>query len=107
MGCTAEVCSFRDHFSDFQKIDAVLLGVNTDSIESHKKFREKHNLPFPLLSDLNGETSKNYGTLLPGKVSNRVTFFISPDGQIKDKLNWVNWYSYAETVNKKLSSLRA
>ncbi len=107
MGCTAEVCSFRDNFDEFKKIDAVLLGVNTDSVESHKEFIAKHKLPFSLLSDATGEVSKNYGSLLFGKVSNRETFFISPDSQIKGKLSWVNWFNYAEAVQKKLSELKA
>jgi peroxiredoxin Q/BCP len=106
LGCTAEVCSFRDNFSNFQKIDAILLGVNTDTVESHRDFVKKHQLPFSLLSDKDGEVSKNYGVLLFGKVSNRETFFISPEGQIKDKLSWVNWFQYADSVSKKLAQLK-
>jgi peroxiredoxin Q/BCP len=106
MGCTAEVCSFRDNFDEFKKVDAVLLGINTDTVESHKEFIAKHNLPFSLLSDTSGEVSKNYGVLLFGKLSNRETFFISPDSQIKGKLSWVNWFNYADAVQKKLSELK-
>jgi peroxiredoxin Q/BCP len=105
-GCTAEVCSFRDNFDEFKGLNAVLLGINTDSVESHLEFIEKHKLPFPLLSDTKGEVSKNYGTLLFGKVSNRETFFISPEGQVKAKLSWVNWFSYAKAVKTKLEELR-
>jgi peroxiredoxin Q/BCP len=50
-GCTKEACSFRDDFPKFKKTDAVILGVSPDSVSSHKKFAEKFNLPFTLLSD--------------------------------------------------------
>jgi thioredoxin-dependent peroxiredoxin len=50
-GCTKEACGFRDTFPEFGKIDAVVLGVSPDSLESHRKFRQKYQLPFRLLSD--------------------------------------------------------
>ena len=50
-GCTAEACSFRDGISEIQKRGALVFGVSTDSVGSHKKFREKYHLNFPLLSD--------------------------------------------------------
>jgi len=59
-GCTAEACSFRDNFSTFEKLDAVVLGVSPDSVKSHKKFAEKFKLPFHLLSDENKEIINTY-----------------------------------------------
>jgi peroxiredoxin Q/BCP len=50
-GCTKEACGFRDAFPQFGKIDAVVLGVSPDSLESHRKFKQKYQLPFHLLSD--------------------------------------------------------
>ena len=50
-GCTKEACGFRDAFPQFGKIDAVVLGVSPDSLESHRKFKQKYQLPFRLLSD--------------------------------------------------------
>ena len=50
-GCTKEACNFRDEFPKFGKLNAVILGVSPDSVESHVKFMEKYNLPFDLLSD--------------------------------------------------------
>ena len=50
-GCTKEACGFRDAFPQFGEIDAVVLGVSPDSIESHRKFKKKYQLPFRLLSD--------------------------------------------------------
>ena len=50
-GCTTEACNFRDDFPDFKKLKAVILGVSPDSVQSHKKFADKFDLPFQLLSD--------------------------------------------------------
>jgi peroxiredoxin Q/BCP len=50
-GCTKEACGFRDAFPQFGEIDAVVLGVSPDSLESHRKFKQKYQLPFRLLSD--------------------------------------------------------
>ncbi|MBK7378228.1 MAG: thioredoxin-dependent thiol peroxidase [Ignavibacteriales bacterium] len=60
-GCTAEACSFRDDFSLFKNVDAVILGVSPDSIASHKKFQQKYSLPFTLLSDESKEVVEKYG----------------------------------------------
>lgn len=60
-GCTKEACDFRDSFPDFKKINAVILGVSPDSAVSHKKFKQKYNLPFTLLSDESKKTLQNYG----------------------------------------------
>ena len=59
-GCTTEACNFRDEFPKFGKLIAVILGVSPDSVESHKKFAEKYNLPFDLLSDEKKEVVKKY-----------------------------------------------
>ncbi|MBW3670641.1 MAG: peroxiredoxin, partial [Acidobacteria bacterium] len=61
-GCTAEACSFRDFNDELQKEDVVVLGVSTDSLESHQKFREKYDLNFPLLSDQTADVAKMYGS---------------------------------------------
>lgn len=50
-GCTAQACSFRDFYPQFMEKGAVVLGVSPDSVASHKKFKEKFNLPFTILSD--------------------------------------------------------
>ncbi|MFA6599047.1 MAG: thioredoxin-dependent thiol peroxidase [Ignavibacteriaceae bacterium] len=60
-GCTTEACSFRDEFSAFRKINAVILGVSADAVKSHKNFSEKFSLPFPLLSDESKEVLEKYG----------------------------------------------
>ena len=59
-GCTTEACNFRDEFPKFGKLNAVILGVSPDSVESHIKFADKFNLPFDLLSDDNKEVANKY-----------------------------------------------
>lgn len=89
-GCTKEACSFRDEFPKFGKLDAVVLGVSADSVESHKRFIKKYNLPFSLLSDEKKETLEKYdvwkeksmfGKKYMGIV--RTTFVIDEKGIIK------------------------
>ena len=88
-GCSKEACSFRDLTAEFAKHDAVILGVSTDSIESHLKFRDKHKLPFELLADEDAAVSKAFGVYkqknLYGKKHlgiERTTFIIDRTGRI-------------------------
>lgn len=60
-GCTQEACDFRDSFARIRKSDGVVLGVSKDSVASHQKFKAKHDLPFPLLSDSDGKVCEQYG----------------------------------------------
>ena len=60
-GCTQEACDFREAFPRFGKIDAMVIGVSPDSLESHRKFKKKFRLPYPLLSDANHEFADNFG----------------------------------------------
>ena len=87
-GCTAEACSFRDHFDAIGEAGAVVLGVSTDTAESHRKFRAHHDLPFPLLVDTDAKLATAYGAwgekTLYGRKSigmTRSTFVIGPDGR--------------------------
>lgn len=61
-GCTTEACDFRDAMPQFSEKNAVILGVSTDSVQSHDRFKAKHGLPFPLLSDSNRGIAEAYGT---------------------------------------------
>ena len=104
-GCTAEACSFRDHESDLAKEHAVVLGVSTDSLESHEKFRGKHNLNFPLLSDQTSDIAKMYGVWKEKNLYGRrtwgvarTTFWIGPDGRIRKIYKKVDTAKHAEDV---------
>jgi peroxiredoxin Q/BCP len=60
-GCTTEACSFRDNYKTLSDAGLVVLGVSKDSVKSHKKFADKYDLPFPLLSDNEGTVCEAYG----------------------------------------------
>lgn len=81
--CTKEMCSVRDHWSDYQQSGAEVVGISTDSVASHEKFADKYSLPLRLLADENGEVRDKYGakSLLPGRTS-RSEFVIDPEGRI-------------------------
>lgn len=83
-GCTTESCAFRDNSDDFSKYNAQILGVSKDDSSSHQKFIEKHQLPYPLLTDERGELAIAFGvpkTL--GIFAGRATFVIDTDGVIQ------------------------
>ena len=89
-GCTKEACTFRDHWDDFKKAGAVILGVSTDSVKKHDKFVEKYKLPFTLLADEDKKIVQAYGVWGPKSFmgikyvgTTRATFLIGPDGRIK------------------------
>ena len=80
-GCTAEACSFRDEWDELMKLDTTVVGVSSDSVESHRKFKENRKLPFTLISDRDRKIRKLYdatGMLLPP----RITYVISKEGKI-------------------------
>jgi peroxiredoxin Q/BCP len=84
-GCTAEACHFRDDFKLLESLGAKVIGISIDDSFSHKKFAEKYNLPFPLLSDASGEVASRYGALnnfLVIKLAKRYTYLINPQGKI-------------------------
>lgn len=73
-GCTAQACHFRDQYEVFKEAGAEVVGISSDSVNSHKQFAKKHALPFLLLSDENGDVRQRYGVpstmgMLPGRVT--------------------------------------
>ena len=92
-GCTRQACAFAAAYSAFVEKDAVVIGISKDSMSSHKKFAEKYNLPFILLSDPELEAIKAYGVWqekkMYGKVSFgvvRSSFIISPEGVLEEAM---------------------
>ncbi len=83
-GCTTEACSFRDQYKLFNEADALIIGISGQSVESHKKFADKYNLDFTLLSDEGNKVRKLFGVpsgflgLLPG----RVTYVVDKSGKV-------------------------
>ncbi len=104
-GCTQEACDFRDRAEALAAKDAVVLGVSTDSVASHQKFKAKHSLPFTLLADPDKELvtaygvyqeKKQYGRSFMGTV--RTTFVIDPDGTIVNVFEKVRVKDHADAV---------
>ena len=88
-GCTTEACNFRDDYSDILAAGAVVLGVSPDSVKSHDKFKDKFELPFPLLSDPDHKVAELYGAWGEKKMFGktymgilRSTFVIDREGKI-------------------------
>lgn len=85
-GCTKEVCLMRDDYNTIQSLGAQIIGINTDTVDSHKQFQKKHKLPFALLSDTDGLISRKYfalNKLFFIQFSKRRSFIIDPKGVIK------------------------
>lgn len=103
-GCTAQACNFRDRYPQIQEKGAVVLGVSKDSVESHKRFEEKHELPFPLLADESLEVITAYDVLKPGKDGKptksliRSTYLIDEDGVIIQAVGGVKPKENAEQM---------
>lgn len=111
-GCTQEACSFRDLSDDFAEAGAVILGVSADSLDAHGKFTEKHNLTFPLLSDVDTtvcqaygvwQEKKNYGKTYMGIV--RTTFVIDREGVIRKIYPKVKVDQHADAVLEFVKTL--
>src|SRR5258705_7454051 len=82
--CTRQMCSVRDRWEDYEATGAEVVGISTDSVESHQKFAEHHELPLRLLSDTSAEVANLYGarSLIPGKVA-RSVFVIDAKGVLR------------------------
>jgi thioredoxin-dependent peroxiredoxin len=107
-GCTKQACAFRDEYEAFGQLDAEVIGISSDSVESHKNFAEKHSLPFLLLSDEGGKVRKLYGVpttfgLFPG----RVTYVIDAEGVVRHIFaSQLGVEKHVEEAREALSSVR-
>jgi thioredoxin-dependent peroxiredoxin len=105
-GCTREVCAFRDNFEEFGKLAAEVIGISSDSVESHRSFAVKHDLSFTLLSDGAGNIRSLYGVpktfgLFPG----RVTYVIDIEGVVRHV--FASQLSVERHVQEALAALRS
>ena len=109
-GCTTEACEFRDNIFAYRKLNAQILGVSLDDVESHKAFAENHGLPFPLLADTEGTAADAYGvkTKWAGfTIAKRQTFIIDPEGRVVKHYQKVKPDVHAEEVLAALKDLAA
>ncbi len=82
-GCTLEACGLRDRMGDLEKTGVAVVGVSRDDAESHRQFRAKYSLNFPLLVDVDGQLTEAFAVAMEGRpMSRRVSFLIGKDGRI-------------------------
>lgn len=112
-GCTQEACDFRDSHPDFKKLNAVILGVSIDSIQSHQKFSSKYELPFTLLSDEKKEIVEKYGVWkeksMYGKKYmgiERTTFIIDENGKIENIFPKVKVAGHIDEILKSIKEMK-
>jgi peroxiredoxin Q/BCP len=108
-GCTIEACDFRDNIKKIEKKNTVVIGVSADDTKSHVKFKEKHKLPFTLLSDTTHKMLEDYGVWrtksMYGKVYKgivRTTFIIDENGKIEKIYEKVRVDGHVDDILKNL-----
>ena len=111
-GCTKEACEFRDSLKSLGKLNAIIIGASKDDIKSHEKFRDKYELNFPLVSDIDGKLCEAYGTWteksMYGKKYmgiDRATFLIDGQGIIRRIWRNVKVPGHADEVREAIESL--
>jgi peroxiredoxin Q/BCP len=97
--CTKEACSFRDSFADFTDANAMVIGINSASVESHKAFAAHHRLPFTILSDPGNQVLKQFGIRNVLFITGRETFLVGLDGKIAFSFRaFLNGSAHSEKV---------
>lgn len=110
-GCTVQACDFRDAMPRFDGIGAVVLGVSADDVASHRAFREKFDLNFPLLADVGGAVSERYGVwgrrIVRGRPLmgiERSTFLVDEEGVVQEVWRGVNPRGHMEMLAESLGA---
>ena len=101
-GCTAEACSFRDSYEDFKELGAEVIGISSDSIGSHKRFAQRHRLPFILLADTKKVVHRLFKLpkILFGLYIKRITFVIDEKGVIENIITKVKTKEHTAQILK-------
>ena len=110
-GCTTEACEFRDNIFAFRDLNAQILGVSLDDVDSHREFAENHSLPFPLLADVDHAVSEAYGVWKEKKLYGRAfmgiersTFLIGEDGVVEQVWRKVQAKGHTEMLAELLGA---
>ena len=83
--CTRQFCSYRDRREDFQKLDAVVVGISSQDLDSHEQFKAKHGLDVPLLADVDGAVAKAYGAHAPVVGTRRAVVIVDEHGIVRHR----------------------
>jgi peroxiredoxin Q/BCP len=112
-GCTTQACGFRDDFPRFEDMDAVILGVSPDSVDSHRRFKKKFRLPFQLLSDPDHKIATRYGVWgereLYGQTfvgMTRATFIVDANGRVASVHRNVRTEGHARRMIEALAQVQ-
>jgi peroxiredoxin Q/BCP len=113
-GCTKEACTIAEVYDEFQRTNAIVLGVSKDSPASHQRFKQKHQLPFTLLADESTDMTQAYGAWQEKSMygrkymgTARVTYIIDPDGKVAKVYPKVTPASHAGELLRDLKVLQA
>jgi peroxiredoxin Q/BCP len=104
-GCTREACAFRDRMGDYESAGIKVYGVSLDGPESHRRFREKHGLNFPLLTDENGRAAEALGIMSEKGYASRVTFLLDESGAVSRVYPKVSPETHADEILRDAASL--
>ena len=111
-GCTKEACSFRDTLPRFEGLNAVVLGISPDSPKSHRKFKEKYQLPYTLIADVDHAVAEQYGVWQEKSMYGRkywgvarTTFIIDADGRIARVFEKVKPENHGDEVAEAIAAL--
>ena len=102
--CTAQACAFRDRYEVFKAAGAEVIGISSDSVESHRHFAQEHELPFLLLSDEGGIIRKRYGVSTAFGLPGRVTYVIDRQGIVRHI--FFSQFTSEKHVTEALETLR-
>lgn len=103
-GCTQEACSFRDHFEVFKDLDITVVGISMDTVDTHRAFAKKHQLPFPLVSDEKGRIATMYGAKLPFvSMTKRISYLLDKEHTIVGV--YANFFNGAAHVKKMIEAV--
>ena len=112
-GCTTEACNFQEALPNFKSLNAEIIGVSKDTVKMHRKFADKHNLNFRLVSDEEGKVCEAYGVWQEKNMLGkrymgivRSTFIIDPDGKIAKVYPKVNVKDHHQEVEEAIKSLQ-
>jgi peroxiredoxin Q/BCP len=112
-GCTAQACNLRENITALKQANVQVIGVSLDTVQSHKKFKEKYELPFPLIADHDRRLSSSLGVykwhfgfnFFPYKWIKRTTILIDPNGEERARIEDVSVHDHSNQILKLLKTL--
>lgn len=104
-GCTREACAFRDSWARYTAAGVQVVGVSRDDVASHAEFAREHEIPFPLLADVDGALTDAFGVRQHLGRSSRVTFLIDAEGIVRGIIEDVDPGVHADDVLARLTTL--